>query len=250
MRDSEFIEKLKLAASSDTLYVMGCFGAPLNEFNKSRYVRNHEYNKQPTRRKMINQANENCFGFDCVNLIKGILWGWDRNFTRSYGGAVYESNGVPDVGADRFFRELCTLRTTDFSHIVPGAAVWMAGHIGVYVGSGHVIECSPRWKNGVQYTNLGNLGIREDNWREWSEWGFIKFIEYTNDRTGYPDKNGLYNSADECPGWTRDAVKWFINEHIIQGTNNNGALGLDDKTVRMLVILYRTLQNRGLLNDE
>ena len=57
---------------------MGCFGAPLTGGNVSRYCNNHEYNKQAARTQMIKAAaNQNppVFGFDCVCLIKGILWG-------------------------------------------------------------------------------------------------------------------------------------------------------------------------------
>ena len=246
MKVDEFIKQLEKAASCNTLYVMGCFGSPMTPSNKTRAKNEHPYNKRPERAKMIDAAAADCFGFDCVNLIKGILWGWNGDTSRSYGGAVYKSNNVPDLGADSFFR-LCHIRYTDFSNIQPGAAVWMPGHIGIYVGGGKVIECSPRWKNCVQYTNLGNIGNKTGNWREWKEWGFIPFVDYPNDRTGYPDKNGLYNSVDECPGWTHEAVQWFIDEHIIQGTNNSGALGLDSKTLRILVIIYRTLKNRGLI---
>lgn len=40
------------------------------------------------------------YGFDCVNLTKGILWGWNGNKNAYYGGARYASNSVPDVSAD------------------------------------------------------------------------------------------------------------------------------------------------------
>ena len=56
----------------------GCFGAPLTGGNVSRYCTNHSYNKQAARTKMIRAAaNQNppVYGFDCVCLIKGVLWG-------------------------------------------------------------------------------------------------------------------------------------------------------------------------------
>ena len=39
--------------SYKTLYVMGCFGAPLTGGNVSRYCQNHSYNKQAARTAMI-----------------------------------------------------------------------------------------------------------------------------------------------------------------------------------------------------
>lgn len=84
MKASEFVAKLKdVAQNYKTLYVMGCFGAPLTGGNVSRYCNNHAYNKQAARTKMIKAAaNQNppVFGFDCVSCkttkeARGILTG-------------------------------------------------------------------------------------------------------------------------------------------------------------------------------
>ena len=75
MKDYEFIAKLLDCCNNyKTLYVMGCFGAPLNKKNKERYTKNHPYNQKPERTAMIMSASNDTFGFDCVCLIKGILW--------------------------------------------------------------------------------------------------------------------------------------------------------------------------------
>ena len=78
MNSTDFINKAKdIANNYKTLYVMGCFGAPMNATNKKRYANNNSYNKN--RATMINNATSDTFGFDCVCLIKGILWGWNGN---------------------------------------------------------------------------------------------------------------------------------------------------------------------------
>ena len=74
MKASEFVAKaVDIAKNYKTLYVMGCFGAPMTAANKKRYTQNHEYNRRAARTAMINAASAETFGFDCVNLIKGIL---------------------------------------------------------------------------------------------------------------------------------------------------------------------------------
>lgn len=79
MTSATFVEKLiDVAKNYKTLYVMGCFGAPMSAANKKRYTSNHTYNKQAARTRMINAASADTFGFDCVCLIKGILWGLAR----------------------------------------------------------------------------------------------------------------------------------------------------------------------------
>lgn len=179
MKASEFVKKLKdVAENYKTLYVMGCFGAPMTEKNKTRYCNNHDYNKQAKRTQYIQAASEDTFGFDCVCLIKGILWGWCGDKTKTYGGAGYAINGVPDIGADSMIK-VCSGVTTDFSNIEVGEAVWCSGHIGVYIGDGLAVECTPAWKNKVQITAVKNIGTKSGyNARTWTKHGKLPYIQY------------------------------------------------------------------------
>lgn len=187
MKASEFVAKLKdIATNYKTLYVMGCIGAPMNASNKKRYYNHHEYNRKPERTAMINAATADTFGFDCVCLIKSVLWGWSGDKTKTYGGAKYASNGVPDVGADQMLN-LCSGISTDFSNIEVGEAVWCKGHIGVYIGDGLAVECTPKWKNNVQITAVKNIGTKSGyNARTWTKHGKLPYIEY--DVTDVPKK--------------------------------------------------------------
>ena len=187
MKNKEFVAKLKdIATNYKTLYVMGCFGAPMTETNKTRYINHHTYNKQANRQKMIKATSADTFGFDCVCLIKGVLWGWSGDKSKTYGGATYKSNGVPDIGADSMITE-CSGVSTDFSKIEIGEAVWMEGHIGVYIGDGLAVECSPAWKNGVQITAC-NCNKKGYNRRNWTKHGKLPYIEYVKE-TAQPAKS-------------------------------------------------------------
>lgn len=188
MQVQDFISKLvDIAKNYKTLYVMGCFGAPMTDGNKTRYCNNYAYNKQADRTRMIKAASADTFGFDCVCLIKGVLWGWSGDKSKAYGGAVYKANGVPDIGADQMIN-VCRDVSADFTGIVPGEAVWMSGHIGVYIGDNLVVECSPKWDNCVQITALGNLGGKAGyNTRTWVKHGKIPYVDYTARPTVKPD---------------------------------------------------------------
>lgn len=166
-----------VAQNFKTLYVMGCFGAPMTAANKKRYTQNHDYNKAADRTKMINAASEDTFGFDCVCFIKGLLWGWKADKTKTYGGAGYAINGVPDIGADTMITK-CSGVSTDFTKIEIGEAVWCSGHIGVYVGGGLAVECTPAWANKVQITacNCAKSGY---NRRNWTKHGKLPYVSYT-----------------------------------------------------------------------
>ena len=75
--------------------------------------------------------------------------------------------------------KVCKDVSTDFRTIIPGEAVWLSGHIGVYVGGGVVIECSPAFKNCVQETACLNIGaIAGMNGRKWTKHGKIPYITY------------------------------------------------------------------------
>lgn len=180
MKSSELIILAKnIATKYKTLYIMGCFGAPMNATNKSRYTKNNAYNKKAARTKKIKAASSDTFGFDCVCLIKGILWGWNGNVNKTYGGAVYASNGVPDTNAGGMFNNYCIDKSTNFNNIIPGEFVWMEGHIGIYIGDGLAVECTPIWKDGVQITAVGNIGKKPGyNTRTWTKHGKSKFIDY------------------------------------------------------------------------
>ncbi|MBP3387618.1 MAG: InlB B-repeat-containing protein, partial [Clostridia bacterium] len=190
-----------IATEFKTLYVYGCFGAPLTEKNKERYCNNYDYNKQPARTAMIKAASSDTFGFDCVCLIKGILWGWKGDVNATYGGAKYASNGVPDKSANGLFN-LCTEKSTDFTDIEIGEMVWMDGHIGVYVGNGLAVECTPAWDNKVQITAC-NRNVEGYNRRNWTKHGKLPYVEYTD--TTYLNSCTAYDSYCEIKV-TKDAA--------------------------------------------
>ena len=49
--------------------VQGCFGAPMTDYNKKRYTNNNSYNAAPARKKLIEAADADTFGFDCKNIF-------------------------------------------------------------------------------------------------------------------------------------------------------------------------------------
>ena len=180
MKASVFVKKAQdIANNYKTLYVMGCFGSPMTTANKKRYTTNNAYNRQPSRTKMINNASSDTFGFDCVCLLKGIFWGWNGSKNKTYGGATYNSNGVPDVNANQMYKSYCTNQSTNFKKIEVGEFLWMEGHIGVYIGNGLAVECTPAWKNKVQITAVGNIGKKKGyDTRKWRGHGKSVFIDY------------------------------------------------------------------------
>lgn len=180
MTNSEFTDKLiRIAQETKTVYGLGMWGQLISEniiASKTKQLP-HWYteSKQKELRALI---GTDTFGFDCVCLIKAVLWGWSGSLTAANGGAVYESNGVPDIGTETMI-ERCSGVTADFSSVALGEAVWMPGHIGIYIGDKLVVECTPIWDNGVQITAVANQGGRSGyHARTWSKHGKLPWVSY------------------------------------------------------------------------
>lgn len=132
----------------------------------------------------IGEHNGDLWYFDCVGLIKSILWGWCGDTKYSRGGAVYGRNGVPDVGANKMFETYCYDKSTNFANIQRGELVWMDGHIGIYIGNGLVVEATSAWENKVLISNVGSGGERTYNGKrvyKWTHHGKCQFLEYSVD---------------------------------------------------------------------
>lgn len=166
------------AVREKTLYVRGAFGWPMNPENKQRAQGAYVYNRRADRAEKIRKADESTFGFDCVCFLKALLWGWEADKSKRYGGAVYLSGGVPDITEGDMIAA-CSHVSRDFSCVVPGEMLWMPGHMGIYVGNGLAVECTPAWSDGVQVTAVLNMGSKEGyHGRAWVKHGKLPYITY------------------------------------------------------------------------
>lgn len=174
MTNIEFVNKAREISKLKTLYVNGCYGARMTEANKQKYLINTKYNRQVSRQAKIKAANSDIYGFDCINFIKAILWGFPS--------VKYASNGVPDIGEDTLIRQ-CSPSSNWRADIPVGAVLWMQGHIGIYLGDCLCVEATPAWKDGVQITNVANLrGFHKDYpSRAWTKWGRLPYLTYLED---------------------------------------------------------------------
>lgn len=149
------------------------------------------------------------WNFDCVILIKALLWGWCEDKTPySHGGAVYLSNGVPDVDADTLIT-LCENVSSDFNNITPGELLYMGGHVGIYVGDRKVIECTAGWEGKVLYSEIGYDGRRTRNGIQigyWQKHGKLPYIEYTS-KEPINNKVNVYYRVKTNEDWWLEEVK-------------------------------------------
>lgn len=105
---------------------------------------------------------------DCIGLIKGYAW-----FNCDTGQIEYRSNGVRDTGSDPMLDMANEKGTIDTMPDIPGIAVWMDGHIGIYVGDGQTIHAA-NTELGVIMTPLAQSG-----WTHWLKIPYITYLENT-----------------------------------------------------------------------
>ena len=192
MNVDDFIAKILEYEKMPTIYKLGKF---MNSYRKGK--------------------NGNYLECDCSGLIKGTLWGYPYN--GKYG------NIYPDVNANTIMSNYCYNQSSNFNNISRGEFVWMNGHIGVYVGNGKVCECSPKWENGIQITNLKA--------RKWTKHGYSKWLDYSSNTSGNSSKswdieriareviNGKYGNGHEtrkrnigCDDATYQEIRKRVNE--------------------------------------
>ena len=163
MKSNEFVSILKKINTQKTVYAWGMFGQTITKARVEAKAKQYPswYTTDKVNRIFAPLYDKGYLGYDCVGLVKGVLW--EGN---------YASNGVPDISADAMIGR-CKSVSTDFSSIAVGEFVWLKGHCGIYIGEGKVVESTPTWSNGVQITNLSA--------RNWTKHGKLPYIEYSSE---------------------------------------------------------------------
>ncbi len=180
MTAKEFIEKVKEVQKTNTAYMWGTYGQVLDnaliDYKANQYPSKNTPARVARHKQLVGKGYS---AWDCVGLIKGILWGWEKGKSPKYRGSE-----VPDVGSDSMYKNYTTNQSTDFKNILPGEVVWITGHIGVYIGDGLVIEATSRATGGftdnVLISALGNHGpVKGYPTRSWTHHGRLRWIDYT-----------------------------------------------------------------------
>jgi hypothetical protein len=170
MTASEFVKRLKaIATDHDTVYAWGMFGSRITA--KTVEAKAKQYPGWYTEDRINRMLRlDSAWGFDCVGLVKAVLWGWSPD-----NGAKYAANGVLDLSADGMIGR-CSDVSADFRTLEVGEFLWMKGHCGVYIGNGLAVESTPKWSGGVQITALGRkTGY---NTRTWTKHGKLPYVAY------------------------------------------------------------------------
>lgn len=163
----DLAEWAKQAYAKKWGYVYGTYGEVLNESilttKISQFPEQVGENEEFIRQHWLGGRTA-----DCIGLIKGYAW-----FNCDTGQIEYRSNGVRDTGSDPMLDMATEKGTIDTMPDIPGIAVWMDGHIGIYVGDGQTIHAA-NTELGVIMTPLA-----QSAWTHWLKIPYITYLENT-----------------------------------------------------------------------
>lgn len=245
-----------IADNYKTSYMLGPWGWPANDKMITRATTqgsNAKTNRQW--RPQANAIKDKGFLFDCVGLIKGILWGWCGDLSRPYGGAGYACNGVPDCDAKKMI-DCCRDVSTDFSTIVPAEAVWMDGHIGIYVGDGMVVEATPKWQGGVQCSTCANVCAKlvpgTAGSRTWTKHGKLPWVDYAAQENKIEEDEEMpkYATLKDVPESYRPTIRKLMEKGALRGEKDPDPNSLEDNVLNLPETYCRvmtTLDRLGVL---
>ena len=176
MTAANLVAKAKQIEKTKTVYMWGTYGRKVTQDLITAKAKQYPKQYSLSYQKMLSSKIGH-FAWDCVGLIKGILWGWDGVKNVPYA----PKKSMPDMGANTLRLLYASKKSKDWSKIVPGAAVFMPGHVGIYIGDGLVIEATPSFANGVQITAVKTLApLSKYPLRTWSQgWGLLPWVDYT-----------------------------------------------------------------------
>lgn len=164
-----------LALGNESIYLYGSYGNTLTEAFINQKVKQYAYNvSRQTIYKNCLKSSGTEYAFDCVGLIKSYLWG-------GYGNVKY--NSKQDKSANGMYNAATVKGKMSTMPETEGLLVHMSGHIGVYIGNGYVIECTPSKTFAKQDHKGGGICKTKLTDRKWTGWCECPYITYENKDT-------------------------------------------------------------------
>lgn len=190
---------------------------------------NYYYNVFPYN---LGYYNGYAISFDCWNMVKALIndHNIDQNYTVGYHAPAVGAMGDWDGWT---ILQHCTDVSADFSKLYVGEYLYMAGHAGVYVGNGQVIECTCDWEGGVLVSNITSGGGRYRNgiWmRSWQYHGKLTpWIDYTIKPSGKIAEDGE---------WGKDTTRLFqkVMKAEYPGLDVDGIISSQDPTQKKYLL--------------
>ena len=221
MTNTEFANKLLEVRKYQTRYAKGTFGQRATDSFINQKAKQYPKWYTDSRVASLKALSDDTRLFDCVGLIKGVMWGFPN--------IIYTSNGVKDY-SDQTIWEVSTDKSYDFAHVEVGELLWLQGHVGVYIGQGKAIECTTAGTGNVQITAVSNIGqiagLRSRKWTTHSKLPFIVYNATEGSNSNDKPKVDYSHYPILKKGSTGQYVKILQQLLVDKGYNPNGIDGI------------------------
>ena len=179
MTNEQFVAKLLDVLNYKTKYAKGTFGQNATDSFINQKAKQYPEWYSESRIKNLKALPDDTKLFDCVGLIKGVMWGFPN--------MIYTSNGVKDY-SDQSIYDASYDKSSNFANLQVGELLWIQGHVGVAIGDYKAIECTNAWKGTVQITGIGNFNRSFEglNVRKWTKHAKLPFITYVQPTQNAP----------------------------------------------------------------
>lgn len=190
MSSDQLVERLEILANKKTFYKnkwpynVGLVAPPKSTKEFKDFKGNI--------RKNYNPHEEVAPSFDCNNLLKCLLNGYDINYT----AIGYYQTSLSNTGdcTEYGLLKQCSNISSNFAQLNNVALLYMSGHVGTYINKEvsrngklyNVIECTPSFGNGVVYSWVDKDGTRRackggSKNGKWTQWGlFTPWVSYSS----------------------------------------------------------------------
>ena len=165
MKASNWVERLRYLASNRKTYYDNTFPGNCGEINADGSI-----------------------SFDCIGMVKSVINEPDIVYKKKPAGYyVKPGQVIPDTSEAGILAMCSGIKWGSFNAVANGEYLYMEGHAGVYFSGAknyNVIECTPAWKGGVQYSWVDPDGTRRQvrgGWPngKWEAHGKLSgFIDY------------------------------------------------------------------------
>ena len=191
IRSSVVVEQLAKVLKKKTRYVWGAHGQKLTESFVKNQIKIHEkwYNENNRGTDLLMELKRgelnDAFGFDCSGLVLAVsAYGWKED-----GTFISENNIKFDTTAnkikDMFESPINIAESTKEwynKNLVPGMALWMDGHIGIFVGDGKIVEATTK---GNKVMCVGP-DYRKNNWKIAGKLPWVAYGNVSTKKTDVP----------------------------------------------------------------
>lgn len=170
----QLVDFCKEALRLPTVYMWGTYGKVLTKDLLADKAKQYPNRYSQTRQALLKKRIDGvCRGCDCAGLIKWALW------TNGDIAQNPKYSSKTDRGSQGLYDAAKEKGAVAVMPEIQGLILYKKGHVGVYIGSGKVIECCLGVRgDGVVESELAKAG--------WTHWLKLPEITYILPETGKP----------------------------------------------------------------